>query len=109
MCRSERTVGGATAEEVRYFIGSRRAGAETYGEGLRGHWGIEATHWQLDVAFAEDASRVRGRSAAANLALFRRVALGLLRRHPGKGSVPVKRLSAALDPGFLEEVLRAEK
>jgi hypothetical protein len=27
--------------EVRYFIGSRAAGADVYGEALRGHGGIE--------------------------------------------------------------------
>jgi hypothetical protein len=62
-------------------------------------------HWQLDVTFDEDQSRVRQRQAAENLALRRRFALGLLKQHPGKGSVACKRLEAALDPTFLEEVL----
>lgn len=110
MCWSERRVKGVRTEEVRYFIGSRLADAQTYGDGLRNHWGIEnGLHWQMDVAFAEDQNRVQDRNAAANLAAIRRIALGLLKRHPGKGSIPVKRLSATLDPEVLEEILRAEK
>ena len=50
MCYSERTERGKTSEEVRYFIGSKRASARCYGKALRNHWGIEnSLHWQLDV------------------------------------------------------------
>lgn len=108
MCRSERTVGGQTSEEVRYFIGSRVMSAQAYGEGLRGHWGIENNlHWQLDVTFAEDGNRVQSRHGAENLALVRRLALTLLKQHPGKQSLACKRLAAALNTGFLEEILQA--
>jgi predicted transposase YbfD/YdcC len=107
MCFSERTVGGRTSMEVRYFIGSRKAGARVYGRALRNHWRIENNlHWQLDVTFGEDRNRVRDRNAAENLALVRRIALSLLKRHPGKQSVACKSLEAALDTDFLEEVLR---
>lgn len=110
MCMSERYVNGKLSQEVRYFIGSRLSDARTYGHGLRAHWRIEnELHWQLDVSFGEDGNRVRDRNGAANLASLRRLAVGLLKRHPSKGSIRVKRLSAALDPDFLEEVLRAEK
>jgi predicted transposase YbfD/YdcC len=104
-CYSERTVNGETSHEDRYFIGSKRADARYYGEALRGHWGIENNlHWQLDVTFREDDSRIRDRNSAQNFALLRRVALGLLKRHSGKGSIATKRFSAALDEHFLEEV-----
>jgi predicted transposase YbfD/YdcC len=110
MCFSERFAEGELRHEVRYFIGSRESDAKTYGDGLRDHWMIEnGLHWQLDVSFGEDANRVRDRNAAANLATVRRIGLGLLKRHPGKGSISVKRFEAALDPTFLEQVLRAEK
>jgi predicted transposase YbfD/YdcC len=106
MCRSERTVAGETSEEVRYFIGSKRASAKTYGQALRHHWGIENNlHWQLDVSFGEDSSRINNRNAAENFALLRKLALVLLKRHPAKLSIARKRLSAALDPTFLEETL----
>lgn len=107
MCTSERTVKGKTSEEVRYFIGSKRASAKAYGEALRHHWGIEnSLHWQLDMNFGEDDNRVQHRRATANLATLRRVALSLLKHHPDKRSIACKRLAAALDPAFLEEILR---
>jgi predicted transposase YbfD/YdcC len=107
MCYSERTVGGVTSEETRYFIGSRKASAKTYGKTLRNHWGIEnSLHWQLDVTFAEDDNRVGKRNAAENLALLRRLTLSLLQAHPSKLSIAKKRYAAALDPDFLEEILR---
>jgi hypothetical protein len=108
MCTSERTVGGETSDEVRYFMGSRVASARVYGEALRGHWGIENNlHWQMDLTFGEDGNRVQRRHGAENLALLRRLALTLLKRHPGQGSVACKRLAAALDTGFVEEILGA--
>lgn len=108
MCVSERTVKGKeTTMEVRYFCGSRRASAKVYGEALRRHWGIENNlHWQLDVSFREDENRVSKRHEAENLALVRKLALVLLKQHPSKQSIACKRLSAALDTDFLEEVVR---
>jgi len=108
MCIRERVVGGVTSEEVHYFIGSRVMTARAYGQALRGHWGIENNlHWQMDLVFGEDASRVQHRHAADNLALVRRQALGLLKRHPDKLSIPCKRLAAAMNTDFLEEILLA--
>jgi predicted transposase YbfD/YdcC len=105
-CYCERTVSGVTSYEDRYFIGSRRATAREYGGWLRGHWRVENNlHWQLDVTFREDDSRIRDRNSAHNFSLLRRVALGLLKSHPGKGSIATKRFSAALDENFLEEVV----
>lgn len=106
-CYSERTVNGQTSSESRYFIGSRRASAREYGRALRGHWRIENNlHWQLDVTFREDDSRLRDRNAAQNVALLRRVALSLLKQHPAKDSLATKRYLATLDENFLEEVLQ---
>jgi predicted transposase YbfD/YdcC len=108
LCTRTRVVNGEQSDEAHYFIGSRVAGARVYGEALRNHWGIEnSLHWQLDVTFGEDGSRVQRRHGAENLALVRRLALALLKRHPEKASVACKRLSAALDTSFLEETLRA--
>jgi predicted transposase YbfD/YdcC len=108
MYTSTRNVAGKVSDETHYFIGSRSAGAQVYGNALRRHWGIENNlHWQLDVTFGEDANRVQRRHGAENLALLRRLALSLLKRHTGKGSMACKRLSAALDTAFLEEILIA--
>jgi predicted transposase YbfD/YdcC len=106
MVYSQRTVGEKTSDETRYFIGNKVADARYYGTALRHHWGIENNlHWQLDVTFREDSNREHGRNAAPNLALVRKLALSLLRRHPAKQSIACKRLHAALDVAFLQEVL----
>jgi predicted transposase YbfD/YdcC len=108
MCVSERTVTGKEATtEARYFIGSRKASAKVYGRALRNHWGIENNlHWQLDVSFREDSNRVSKRHEAENLGLLRKLAMTLLKRHPDKRSIACKRIAAALNTAFLEEVLR---
>jgi predicted transposase YbfD/YdcC len=105
-CYSQRTIDGVTSEESRYFIGSKKASAKVYGKALRDHWGIEnQLHWQLDVSFDEDKNRVSRRHGAENLALLRRLALSLLKQHPNKRSFKCKRLLAAFDLTFLEEVV----
>lgn len=106
MCTNERTVGGETTSETRYFIGSRRAGAGFYLEGLRSHWGIENNlHWQLDVTFGENDSHIRERTAAANFAVLRRIALNVIKHRPKKESVKNTRYNAAMNVQFLEELL----
>jgi predicted transposase YbfD/YdcC len=106
MCRRERTVNGETSTEVRYFIGSRRMAARRYAQALRDHWGIENhLHWQLDVSFHEDASRVENRHGAANFSLLRKMALSLLKHHPKEESMARKRKLAAISPDFLAETL----
>jgi predicted transposase YbfD/YdcC len=106
MCCSERTVEGETTTEVRYFIGSRKMGVRQYAKVLRGHWRIENNlHWQLDISFGEDDSRIQKRHGAANVALMRKMALSLLKQHPGKDSIARKRKAAALDLDFLAEIM----
>ena len=106
MCYRERTVAGTTSMETCYFIGSRRMGVRRYARALRDHWGIENNqHWQLDVSFREDDSRIASRNGAANFALFRKLALNLLKRNPRKESIARKRKRAALDPAFLADTL----
>jgi predicted transposase YbfD/YdcC len=106
MCGRERTVGGKTTTEVNYFIGSRRMSARKYAQALRGHWGVENNlHWQLDVSFGEDNSRIQEPHAAENFGVLRKNALSLLKRNPAKKSIARKRKAAALDTAFLEEIL----
>lgn len=106
MCYSEREIDGKTTVEGRYFIGSRKLSAKQYAEVLRDHWGIEnSLHWQLDVSFDEDGSRIRRRNGAENFAVLRRMAVSLLKQHPSKRSIACKRKEAILDTTFLEEIL----
>jgi predicted transposase YbfD/YdcC len=107
VCYCERTVQGKTSFESRYFIGSKKARARYYGRALRNHWRIENNlHWQLDVSFDEDGNQTANRQGAANLAMVRKLALTLLKRHPGKGSIRNKRQQAGWDTHYLEDVLR---
>jgi predicted transposase YbfD/YdcC len=109
MCHHECVRDGKQTLETRFFIGSRKASARVYGKALRNHWGIEnGLHWQLDVTYGEDRNRVSKRHGAENLALVRRLTLSLLKQHPDKRSIACKRLQAALNPAFLEEVLRID-
>ncbi|MHB1425930.1 MAG: ISAs1 family transposase [Gemmataceae bacterium] len=108
-CYSERTIAGKSTSELRYFIGSRRSGVKTYAAALRKHWRMEnCLPWQLDVTFGEDVSRMQKRHGAENIALLRRLALALLKRHPEKGRLRTKRYRATLDLAFLEEILKQE-
>lgn len=107
MCIREREQEDKRSEEEHYFIGSRTMNAKSYAGALRGHWGIENNlHWQLDVTFGEDANQVADRNAAQNLAVIRRQALALLKRHPAKLSIAKKRYKAALNESFLEQILQ---
>jgi predicted transposase YbfD/YdcC len=106
LCCRERTVNGETTLEAHYFISSRRMAARKFAEAVRGHWGIEnGLHWQLDVSFDEDASRIQQRHAAENFAFMRKLALCLLKQHPAQMSMARKRKAAALDPDFLAATL----
>lgn len=111
MCLSERTVAGQTSSEVHYFIGSRKMTARKYAQTLRGHWRIENNlHWQLDVSFREDASRLQESQAATNFAVMRKMGLCLLKQNSLKDSIARKRKKAAINLDFLEETLAgAEK
>lgn len=104
---SEREVKGVNASSARYYLTSRRGTAAELGQYIRRHWAVEnELHWCLDVSFREDVSRVASGHAGTNLGLVRRVALSLVKRAPGLGTGPAKRLKAALDEKFLEQVLQ---
>jgi predicted transposase YbfD/YdcC len=106
MCRRECTVNGKTTEEVRYFIASGRMGARKLAQATRAHWSIENNkHWQLDVSFREDESKLKERNRARNFASMRRMALDVLKRNPTKKSIRAKRKLAAQDTEFLTEIL----
>jgi predicted transposase YbfD/YdcC len=95
-----------TTSEVRYFIGSRTAGARIYARVMRGPWGIEAVNLQLDVNFGEDASAVEKRNARANLAVLSRIAVSLLKQIEVQESIGRKRMAKALDREFLAGILK---
>ena len=65
----------------------------------------QTEYQQLLGTLREDESRIQSRNGQANFALLRKLALSLLKRHPGKESIGRKRLAAAYDTEFLEEIL----
>lgn len=93
--------------EVRYYIMSKKLSAKRFAEAVRGHWSIEnSLHWQLDVTFGEDKSRVRQGHADTNCSLLRRTALSLLKHEKtAKVGVRNKRLRAGWNNAYLEKVL----
>jgi predicted transposase YbfD/YdcC len=103
----KREIEGKQESSTHYYL-SRYAGtASERAQWIRGHWGMEnQLHWVLDVVFGEDDSRVRAGHAGANLAMIRKVAVSLLRRAPGKGSLVTKRLKAGWDDDFLLSILQ---
>ena len=104
---SESTRAGQPCSDVRYYILSKKLSARRFGATVRAHWGIEnRLHWQLDVTFQEDQSRLRKGHADANFSSLRRTALSLLKNnHTLKVGIKNKRLAAAWDDEYLEQVL----
>lgn len=99
---------GKISEETHYYISSLAPLASLLLGSIRAHWGIEnGCHWVLDVVFKEDASRTRTQNADDNLALLRKIALNLIRQHPGKGSLKGKRYRSALNEEFLLQVMQS--
>jgi predicted transposase YbfD/YdcC len=96
---------GAQTSEVRYYVSTRYLSGKRFAEAVRGHWGIEALHWVLDVTFREDDSRARERTLGNNLSWLRRFAVTLLKRHPGPDSIKGKMLHCGYSTDFLTEVL----
>lgn len=104
---STRRVGGVTTTEDRHYLSSLPPDATTLAHTIRSHWGIEnRLHWVLDVAFQEDASRIRIGHAPQNLAVIRHLALNLLSQDTSsRASISVKRFHAALDDTYLCSLL----
>jgi predicted transposase YbfD/YdcC len=93
--------------EIRHCLSSAELPPEVLAAAIRNHWRIESgLHWVLDVGFREDASRVRERNAARNLALLRRIALNLARADATlKASLKGKRKYAGWDDAFMASLI----
>jgi predicted transposase YbfD/YdcC len=107
MVESERTLDGETTVESRYYILSLPSNAQTFGNAVRAHWGIEnSVHWVLDVTFREDERRIRMGHGPENFAILRHIALNLLREETSfKGSIKTKRLKCGWNDAYLSKVL----
>jgi predicted transposase YbfD/YdcC len=92
--------------DTRHYICSAPLDIERLATAARGHWGVESFHWLLDVAFKDDLSRYRAGNGAKNMAIIRRFALNLVRANTTKGSVKLRRKSAAWSTNFLLQILQ---
>jgi predicted transposase YbfD/YdcC len=108
MVTRERTIANETTKEVIYYISSCAMDAQLFAKCVRGHWGIEnGLHWSLDVIFQEDKLPYRDRIGAQNLSIIRKIVLGALAKDKThKCGKPAKRLLAASNPEYREEVLK---
>jgi predicted transposase YbfD/YdcC len=101
-CRRE----GKETVEVRYYISSLAVGVKRFAHAVRSHWGIEnSCHWSLDITYREDESRIRDRHLRENFAWLRRFTLSLLKQHPSRKSVVMRRNCCGWSEDFMLEVL----
>jgi predicted transposase YbfD/YdcC len=97
---------GKMTVEVRYSISSLEVDVKRFAHAVRSHWGVEnGCHWSLDITYREDESRIRERHLRENFAWLRRLTLSLLKQHPGRDSVAMKRRSCGWSEAFMLEVL----
>ena len=97
---------GKETIETRYYISSLPVGVKQFAHAVRSHWSIENTcHWSLDMTFRQDESRVRDQHARANLAWLERLSLSLLKQHPERDSIAMKRRRCGWNDDFMLEVL----
>jgi len=98
---------GRASDDVRYYIVSKYISGKRFAEAVRSHWGIEnSLHWQLDMTYGEDQSRLRKGHVDANFSLLRRTSLSLLKNNrTHKIGVKNKRLNAGWDDAYLLQVL----
>lgn len=107
MVISERLLQGQPPSvEKRYYISSLSACALKIAHAIRKHWGIESTHWILDVAFREDEQNADAGNIAENMSLVRRIALNLLKQEKSaKCGIEIKRQTAGWDNEYLLKVI----
>ena len=97
---------GKETIEVRYYISSLAMGVKRFARAVRGHWGIEnSCHWVLDMTYREDESRIREQALRENFAWLNRFTLSLLKQHPDRASLVMKRRSCGWNENFLLEVI----
>src|SRR5271155_5257350 len=97
---------GKETIEVRYYISSLAMGVKRFARAVRGHWGIENTcHWVLDMTYREDESRIRDEALRENFAWLNRFTLSLLKQHPDRASLVMKRRSCGWNENYMLKVL----
>jgi predicted transposase YbfD/YdcC len=97
---------GKETIETRYYISSLAVSVKLFARAIRSHWGIEnGCHYCLDMTYREDESRIREPHLRENFAWLNRFTLSLLKQHPGKDSIAMRRRACGWSHEFLLEVL----
>lgn len=96
--------------ERRYYITSFMPEIELFSRAVRGHWSVEAMHWQLDVTFKEDQNHTLDKTAAENQNIIRKWCLIALKQAIFMGgkvkSMRQKRMVVSFNPPmYLDYVL----
>ena len=109
MVEAKRKVGEQVSTERRYYLTSLPGEAQAFGAAVRSHWGVEnGLHWVLDIAFQEDASRMRKDHSQQNFVILRHMALNLLKQEQtAKCGIKARRLKAGWSEDYLRQVLAA--
>jgi len=103
---STKIVQNTKSVEIRYFIMSFDKGVSDFARAVRKHWGVESSHWMLDVVMKEDSSKIRKDNEPQNFAVLKRIALNLIRSEKTqKGTGPSKRYKCSIDIDYLDKVL----
>jgi predicted transposase YbfD/YdcC len=101
---------GKETSELRYFISSLPVKVKQFAHAVRSHWGIEnSCHWCLDVTYREDESRIRDERLRENFAWLNRLTLSLLKQHPEKETVAMKRRACGWNDEYMLQVLTGTK
>lgn len=101
---------GKETMEARYYISSLSLGVKRFARAVRSHWSIEnSCHWSLDFTYREDESRLREKHLRENFAWLNRFTLSLLKQHPDKQSLVMKRRSCGWNDDYLMQVLMGSK
>ncbi|MFC6226167.1 ISAs1 family transposase [Hymenobacter artigasi] len=108
LVETERHTGRGVTHAQRFYLSSLTdPDPAVYARLIRGHWAVENhLHWQLDLTFKEDQSRLRSGHAALNANILRKTALYLLAQDPQAISLKRKRKQAAYDNEYLRRLLQ---
>ena len=97
---------GKETADMRYFVSSLPMGVKQFARAVRGHWSIEnSCHWSLDFTYREDESRIRNERLRETFAWLKRFTHSLLKQHPGKESIVMKRRSCGWNDNYLLQIL----
>lgn len=106
-CIRERKIKDKTTKEEAFFATSLELDAKLFSGVVRDHWQVEnKLHWVIDVTFREDHQRYRDKTMAQNLSCLRKLAFNILKRDSRKSSLKSKRLRAASNLSYREEILK---